>query len=277
MNLEDRLEILDLISNLAYYNDTINEEGYRNLFVEDCNRTIRFRDGELRDTSEDGLKMGHVKMLAEQGIIDKHYYVNPVLKQISDTKVEGKVSALILNQHLDEPVPKLASFGTCDLVFIKTGEGWRIQEFHVHLHIPDPFTHGEAGVANSLVKIVDDYLDARRNAQHEKLFSLLHDDVKILGASGKRYGKKEIKKYFKGSKTPFGEMDYQRVSTYVVGNTVIIESLMNAVHVGEYNGIAPSGKRFELPSVELFEIKDEKIISTRQYQNNKILSDLHNL
>ena len=46
MKLEDRLEILDLISNLAYYNDTINEVGYRNLFVEDVHRTIRFRDGE---------------------------------------------------------------------------------------------------------------------------------------------------------------------------------------------------------------------------------------
>jgi len=139
MKLEDRLEILDLISNLAHYNDTIDEEGYRNLFVEDCNRSIRFRDGEPRDTREDGFKMEHVKMLAEQGIIDKHYYVNPILKQVSETRVEGKVSALILNQHLDESVPRFASFGSCDLVFRKTGKGWKIEEFHVHLQIPSPF------------------------------------------------------------------------------------------------------------------------------------------
>jgi hypothetical protein len=136
MKLEDRLEILDLISNLAYYNDVIDEEGYRNLFVEDCNRTIRFRDGEPRKTD---LKMEHVKMLAEQGIIDKHYYVNPILKQVSETRVEGKVSALILNQHLDESAPRLASFGSCDLVFRKTADGWKIQQFHVQIHIPSPF------------------------------------------------------------------------------------------------------------------------------------------
>ena len=82
--------------------------------------------------------MQHVKMLAKQGIIDKHYYVNPILKQVSETKVEGKVSALILNQHLDEKAPRFASFGTCDLVFRKTGNGWKIEEFHVHLQIPDP-------------------------------------------------------------------------------------------------------------------------------------------
>ena len=122
MKFEDRLEILDLISGLAYYNDTIDEEKYRNLFVEDCKRTIRFRDGEPRDTREGGMKMKHVKMLAEQGIIDKHYYVNPVLNQVSETRVEGQVSALILNQHLDEKAPRLASFGTCDLIFMKTGD-----------------------------------------------------------------------------------------------------------------------------------------------------------
>jgi hypothetical protein len=135
MKLEDRLEILDLISNLAYYNDTINEEGYRSLFVKDPNRTIRFRDGEPRKTD---LKMGRVKMLAEQGIIDKHYYVNPILKQVSETKVKGKVSALILNQHLNEEIPRFTSFGTCDLVFRKTNDGWKIEEFHVHLQRPDP-------------------------------------------------------------------------------------------------------------------------------------------
>ena len=140
MKLEDRLEILDLISGLAYYNDTINEDGYRNLFVKDPKRSIRFRDGEPRDTKERGMKMEHVKMLAEQGIVDKHYYVNPVLNQISDTRVEGKVNALILNQHLNESTPRLASFGTCELVFIKTGDGWKIEEFHVHLQIPSPFS-----------------------------------------------------------------------------------------------------------------------------------------
>ena len=46
MKLEDRLEILDLISNLAYMNDSIDEVGYRNLFVKDCIRSIRFQNGE---------------------------------------------------------------------------------------------------------------------------------------------------------------------------------------------------------------------------------------
>ena len=140
MKLEDRLYILDLISNLAYYNDEIDEEGYKSLFAEDCIRSMRFRDGEKRITKgrEEGTKMEHVKMLAEHGILGKHFYVNPILRQVSDTEVKGKINALILNQHLDEDVPRLASFGTFDLVFTKTGDGWKIKGFHVQIQIPGP-------------------------------------------------------------------------------------------------------------------------------------------
>ncbi len=140
MKLEDRLEILDLMSNLGYMNDSIDEEGYRSLFVEDCIRSIRFRKGEPRVTEgrAAGTKMEYVKLLSEQGIMDKHYYVNPILKHFSDSEVMGKVSLLVLHQHQDEKVPRLATTGICDLVFRKKEYGWKIAEFHVHLDIPDP-------------------------------------------------------------------------------------------------------------------------------------------
>lgn len=139
MKLEDRLEILDLLSNLAYMNDSIDEEGYKKLYTKDCIRSIRFQNGEptVTEGREEGTKMTRVKMLAEQGIMDKHYYVNPILKPFSDTEVLGKVSLLILHQHLNEELPKLENTGICDLVFRKTEYGWKIAEFHVHLNSPD--------------------------------------------------------------------------------------------------------------------------------------------
>ena len=139
MKLEDRLEILDLMSNLAYMNDSIDEEGYRNLFIEDCIRSIRFQNGEptVTEGREEGTKMTRVKMLAEQGIMDKHYYVNPILKHFSDTEVLGKVSLLILHQDLKEELPRLDNTGICDLVFRKTEYGWKIAELHIHQNSSD--------------------------------------------------------------------------------------------------------------------------------------------
>jgi hypothetical protein len=140
MKLEDRLEILDLISNLAYYNDSINQVEYRKLFTKDCVRSMRWREGEpsVTEGREEGTKMEHVKMLREQGILDKHYYTNPILKHSTDTEVVGKVNLLVLHQHLDEKTPRIAGTGICDLVFEKTVLGWKIAEFHVHTNNADP-------------------------------------------------------------------------------------------------------------------------------------------
>ena len=120
-------------------NDSIDEEGYKKLYTKDCIQSIRFQNGEptVTEGREEGTKMTRVKMLAEQGIMDKHYYVNPILKPFSDTEVLGKVSLLILHQHLNEELPKLENTGICDLVFRKTEYGWKIAEFHVHLNSPD--------------------------------------------------------------------------------------------------------------------------------------------
>jgi hypothetical protein len=56
---------------------------------------------------------------------------------------------------------------------------------------------------------------------------------------------------------------------------VIIETVLKAIHVGPYMGIPPSNKRFEMPTLHVFEFKDYKITAWRQYQNFKILSDLY--
>jgi len=143
MRLEDRLEILELIANLAYKHDSLDFEGYKDLYTEDVLRSIRFQGGEPRYTEgrEKGIEgtVNRLKMLTEQGIIDKHYYLNPILEQVSDG--EGKVNMLIANQHRDEEHPRWSSTGIADLVFRRMEGGWRISEFHVHLDRPDPGLH----------------------------------------------------------------------------------------------------------------------------------------
>jgi ketosteroid isomerase-like protein len=142
MKLEDRIEILEVLSNLAYKHDSLDFEGYKNLYTGDVTRSIRFQNGEPRVTKgrEKGIEgtFNRLKMLSERGIIDKHYYLTPILTQVSDVLVDGKVSILIANQHRDEAHPRWSATGNADLVFRKTSDGWKIAEFHVHLDRPDP-------------------------------------------------------------------------------------------------------------------------------------------
>jgi ketosteroid isomerase-like protein len=66
------------------------------------------------------------------------------------------------------------------------------------------------------------------------------------------------------------------VGEYVMDDTVIIETVLRAIHVGPYMGIPPSNKPFEMPTLHVFNVKNGRITAWRQYQNFNILADLHN-
>jgi steroid delta-isomerase-like uncharacterized protein len=126
------------------------------------------------------------------------------------------------------------------------------------------------------IKLAKDFLEALRKGEHDRLFSYLSEDVHIVGASGTHYGKPELIQYFSHPGKPFKDVKQEPVGEYLTGDTVIIETVMKAEHVGPYMGIPASNKPFVMPTLNLFEVKDNKIKAWRQYQNTKILSDLHN-
>jgi steroid delta-isomerase-like uncharacterized protein len=126
------------------------------------------------------------------------------------------------------------------------------------------------------VKLAKDFLDALTKGEHGRLFSYLSEDVYIVGASGTHYGKPELVQYFSHSGQPYKDVMVEHVGEYHIDDMVIIETVLKAIHVGPYMGIPPSNKPFVMPTLHVFEVKDDKITAWRQYQNFKILSDLHN-
>jgi len=82
--------------------------------------------------------------------------------------------------------------------------------------------------------------------------------------------------YFKGMEPAFKSVRFDKVRTITKGETVVIERMMSGDHIGEYNGIPPSNKKFEMPTVHLFDFRDGKITAWNQYMNTKILLDLSN-
>jgi len=142
MKLEDRLEIHELISKLAITHDTLDFEGYRDLYTEDLKRSNQFKDTEQENIEGREASVQRtfqrLKMLREKGIIDRHYYLNPVLEEVSHDEVKGVVSFLILHQGKMDAHPSVENAGLVHLMFRRTKKGWRISEFHIKFDIPDP-------------------------------------------------------------------------------------------------------------------------------------------
>jgi limonene-1,2-epoxide hydrolase len=120
------------------------------------------------------------------------------------------------------------------------------------------------------------FMDALNNSETERLLSYLSEDVKMVGASGLNYGKPELIQYFNHYVPPFKDTHNTRIGTYAVDNIVIIENVLEGIHVSDYMGIKASNKSFKMPILNVFKVNDDLITEWRQYQNTKILIDLHN-
>jgi hypothetical protein len=131
-----------LIAKLAYTHDTLDFEGYRDLYTEDVKRSNKFKDTEQENREGREISVQRtferLKMLREQEIMDRHYYLNPVLEEVSPDEVKGVVSFLILNQGKMDTHPSVGNAGLVHLMFRRTENGWRVSEFHIKFDIPDP-------------------------------------------------------------------------------------------------------------------------------------------
>ena len=58
-------------------------------------------------------------------------------------------------------------------------------------------------------------------------------------------------------------LDVQRIHS--AGDTAIVEFIGKGTHRGELAGIAPTGRRMELPVVTILEIRDGKVHTEREY------------
>jgi len=126
------------------------------------------------------------------------------------------------------------------------------------------------------IKLAQNFLDALKTGEHTRLFSYLSENVHIVGGSGTHYGKPELIQYFSHPGKPFKNVIQEPVGKYICEDVTIIETVMKGEHVGPYMGIPPSNKPFEMPTLHVFEVKDNMITAWRQYQNTKILQDLNN-
>ena len=135
MNAEDRLEILDLISNYSYAFDENDIEKYLSLFISEpyigeVGEQLNGKPSEYRKTDKKTIRQVfeflHKKNI-DFGSQSRHLQTNTVLKEQSEGLVSGKTIYTVLIQYRGDPNPRLVSCGVYEDEFIKTSDGWKFR------------------------------------------------------------------------------------------------------------------------------------------------------
>lgn len=127
-----------------------------------------------------------------------------------------------------------------------------------------------------LKDIVRQEMEAINRRDFDKVRELKHEQYSFTGPDGQKHqGKQagiEMAEFYIHS---FPDLHFEIKHMITQGNEVVVEYITSGTHQGELMGFAPTYRNGSIPVCSIFEIRDEKIYSERQYFDNaSILSQI---
>ena len=121
--------------------------------------------------------------------------------------------------------------------------------------------------------IAREMIDAINRNDMTRYRELLHPEYSYTGGDGQTQrgqdaGVAVVQMY----RTAFPDdmkIDVQRIHS--AGDTAIVEFIGKGTHRGELAGIAPTGRKVELPVITVLEVRDGKVHTEREYMDSAYL------
>ncbi len=117
-------------------------------------------------------------------------------------------------------------------------------------------------------EIARDYLESWNRRDWDRWRELFHPQYSYTGGDGERQDGPEaglaVGQMFAAG-FPDGKIDIR--SIHVSGETVVVEFVARGTHEGELMGIAPTGRKMEMPVCTILDIRDGQIGAEREYMD----------
>jgi steroid delta-isomerase-like uncharacterized protein len=114
--------------------------------------------------------------------------------------------------------------------------------------------------------IAREYLETWNRRDWDHYGSMMHDKYSYTGGDGQKMPGREaglgVAQMFANALSD-GVIDIQ--SVYADGDTVVVEFMGKGTHDGDLMGVAPTGKKLNVPVCDVLEIRDGKIYAEREY------------
>jgi steroid delta-isomerase-like uncharacterized protein len=135
---------------------------------------------------------------------------------------------------------------------------------------PEMIEAGDAATEEKNVGIAKAVLGSLESKKEADFTALLADDIQHDGlfALETTKGKDDAKKFFKAFTTAFPDAKFETSRTFGIGDYAIVESILKATQKGALGTIQPTKKPIAIHVVDIFKIKDGKVVRAWTYQNS---------
>lgn len=120
------------------------------------------------------------------------------------------------------------------------------------------------------INIVKQYFEACPRRDFEKIRELYHPDFSYTGGDGQRNeGAEAGIAVVETFTTALPDLKLDVQSMHAVGdNIVVTEFVARGTHQGELMGVAPTGRKVEVPVCNVIEVRDGKVYAEREYYDS---------
>ncbi len=121
---------------------------------------------------------------------------------------------------------------------------------------------------SDIASLAREYLEAWNRRDWEKFRGVLHPEYTYTGGDGEKQQGPEaglaVGQMFANAFTD-GKIEIRKIS--VAGDVAVVEFTARGTHDGDLMGIAPTGRRMELPVCTVLEFRDGSIHTEREYMD----------
>lgn len=114
-----------------------------------------------------------------------------------------------------------------------------------------------------LRRFVDDVLNRGR---FEVMTELVHPDYRYYGPDGGQItGRDGLQELIAGFRSAFSDLNARITTEIEDGPYAVATMVLTGTHDGDFDGMAPTGRQFELPIAIVTRFADRQIVEDREY------------
>jgi steroid delta-isomerase-like uncharacterized protein len=114
--------------------------------------------------------------------------------------------------------------------------------------------------------VIREHMDSENRLDFEAtLATFSHPRYELVGTGQVFDGADEVTSYYRASRTAFPDQRNEIRTLRHADDAVIVEFDLLGTHLGEFLGVAASGKEFRAPMAAIFEFDDDRITCERIY------------
>jgi steroid delta-isomerase-like uncharacterized protein len=115
-------------------------------------------------------------------------------------------------------------------------------------------------------QLVIEHMETENRHEFDRTLATFEHPRYELVPTGDVYdGPEEVAAYYRETRNAFPDQRNELIALHHSDDAVIIEAMLRGTHLGNYRGLPPTGRPFEMRFCAVFEFEEDRLVCERAY------------